>query len=357
MNDSAPIHVLVSIILFFQCFIFTVAIFAVNPLFAILAVADFYCFVFHIDYAKKLKKKKLLKVEAQEPRQSAVSENKDTESGTYHYSFKKETKIGPKTKLEAYDQSIGNNNDGARAAKDSAFNKQDYQTHNADANSGVFMGADGKLYFTEANRDDSGQKQEGHSEKRSKPNTEHSKEFSEFSIPDSSAINEFFGKTGVDRDKNDPVSPKEPDTKPKETHSFNRNQTPPVSGKPSIKRKLDIKTEGRIKYYFALVKTYKSAYDWGILDGAEEGEEYPLYEYKKLPCQLSQDEEKFSVYVEPDDGMKYLGTIPRTAESEAAIDKGSKWHVEVDGGSTYIGTGKSYEKVWLPLHFYLVIDE
>jgi hypothetical protein len=357
MNNSAPIHFLISAVMFFQCFIFTIAIFAVSPLFAILAVADLYCFVFHIDYARKLKKKKPLKTGTQESLRSAVSEDKSSESETNPYSLKKDTKIGPKTRLEAYDQSIGNTYKEGKAEKNSSPNKQDSQTENDDLNSGVFMGTDGKLYFTGANREVNNQKYESDSKEHSKADIEYDKEFSDFSMPDSSTINVFFGKTGVDHEKDDFTFSKEPEEKPKDTQSLNNSQSSSTSEMPFIKGKLDIKTEGRIKFYFSLIETYKSAYDWGILDGAEEGEEYPLYEYKKLPCQLTQDEEKFTVYVDPGDGMKYLGIIPRTTESERAIENGRKWHVEVDGGSTYIGKGKSYEKVWLPLHFYLVIGE
>lgn len=357
MNDSGPIHVLVSIVLFFQCFVFTVAIFAVNPFFAIVAVADFYCFVFHIDYAKKLKNKKPMIVAEQEPEQPAVLEDKNTEFGTYHYSFKKENKTVSKTKLGAYDQSLGNNNETERTAKADSFSGQSNQADSADVNSGAIMGADGKMYYTGTNIDDDNQKRESRSDEQQRSNAEYSKESSEFSMPDSSTINDFFGKSGVGHEKNSSVFQKEPETNSKGTRSFSNDQTSSASKTPYLGRKIEIQTKGRISYYFGLVETYRSAYDWGLLDGAEEGEEYPLYEYKKLPCQLSQDEEKYSVYVDPGDGMKYLGTIPRASESETAIENGRKWHVEVDGGSTYIGTRKSYEKVWLPLHFYLIIEE
>lgn len=108
--------------------------------------------------------------------------------------------------------------------------------------------------------------------------------------------------------------------------------------------------------YFGLIDKYYSAYVQGLLDDPEDGE-YPLYVYKKLDCKLEQtDDVKYKVFVNTDHGWSYAGFVDRSSFLDDDIDNMKSWHVEVDGGSTYIASGGKYEKVWLPLHFTLVIE-
>ncbi len=109
-----------------------------------------------------------------------------------------------------------------------------------------------------------------------------------------------------------------------------------------------------LKHYFDIISEYKSAYDQNLLDGGEDGY-YPLYDYHPLDCKLEEEEHKYKVFVDVR-GWQYVGYLEKTDDLALAIEKMKTWHVEVDGGSTYVMKNNKYRKEWYPLNFTLVIE-
>lgn len=125
--------------------------------------------------------------------------------------------------------------------------------------------------------------------------------------------------------------------------------------KHPIRHRYKIYSVRHFEDYFGLISEYYSAYDQGLLDDPEDGE-YPLYEYRNLDCKLEQDETRYKVFVNTEQGWNYCGYMDKTVTLEYDIENMKSWHVEVDGGSTYVVVNGKYRKVWQPLHFTLVID-
>lgn len=110
--------------------------------------------------------------------------------------------------------------------------------------------------------------------------------------------------------------------------------------------------------YFAMIAEYQSAYDQGIYDQhIEDWEQYPLYTYKPLPCELAEDYNRFKVFIHVNDRKLYIGYLMKEEQLEYSIEHMKSWYVQVTGGSTYVGVKGKATKTWLPLQFTLVIRD